>query len=1235
MSETTSTPTQALTPLQRAFLALEQTRAQLRAAQDAAREPIAIIGMGCRIPGGGNDPESFWQLLRDGVDATGPLPADRWDVDALYNPDPEHSGTIATRGGGFLHSVDLFDPTFFGITRREAVGMDPQQRLLLETCWEALEHAAQPPDRLERTATGVYVGVCGSDYAYMQLAAQDRTLLDAHFASGIAHSVASGRLSYLLGLQGPSLTVDTACSSSLVAVHLACQALRSGDCRMAVAGGVNLILSPELYIALSQARMLSPDGKCKTFDAAADGFARAEGSAVVVLKRLRDAAADGDRILAVVRGTAVNQDGPSSGLTAPNGPAQEAVIREALARGGVSPKLVGYIEAHGTGTELGDPLELRALGAVFGREREEPLYVGSLKTNVGHLEAAAGVAGLIKLVLSLQHREIQAHLHFTAPTPHIEWDALRLRVPTAHVAWPAIEGRRIGGVSSFGFSGTNAHIVVEEAPPREAAAGADRDDTRRHVFVLSGVDESSLRAVARRYAEAFANEAFAAEHTLADLCYTAAVARAHHPYRAAVMAASIADLREKLQGLSLGTEAEDVRVRRVPSRDPARIAFLFTGQGAQYAGMGRELFEREPVFRAAIERCAAALEGRLDRSLIEVLYPAETEGAASLDETAYTQPALFAIEYALASLWAAWGIHPDAVIGHSVGEYAAACVAGVFSVEDAVRLIAERGRLMQSLPPGGAMAAIFAPEHEVVAALNGHGPAVSIAAVNAPGQTVVSGAAAAVDAVCATFTARAIRCQRLSVSHAFHSALVEPILDDFAKSAASVRFDRPRLPVISNVTGTVVDGGVITQPSYWRDHIRAAVRFGDGARSLAALRPDVCLEVGPHPTLLPLVQEAFGDTPVAFVASLRKTLPAGERLDHALGALFLAGATIDWRAVWSAAPAAVVDLPTYPFQRERCWFAPRRAAPSRGRETGHPLLGVRLHSALRDVVQFEQNLRATDLPFFRDHVVQGRTILPGAAFVEMALAAARATFDEPRALEDVIIAEPLVVDGESTRRIQTVIRTPQSEPATFEILSVPADDDSAPWQTHVSGTLTSLPAAGASEGAANIEGKRITASEHRASLAARGLTFGPSLHGIQHIVANDGDARASIALSGSALEDPARYLLSPATLLSTRVTLQTLSAAIPAGAARDVAYLPLAIESDATLSLAGRIGHRARANRHSGPNAVGYAHWTVDHQRCDRHRRGAHGHHAARGDVGRGDHAHRRSLHRGVAAARC
>ena len=731
-----------LTPLKRAFLALEEAQARIAALEGAAREPIAVIGLGCRVPGGGDNPASFWRLMRDGVDAISEIPADRWSADEFYDPDPEAPGRIATRYGGFLQAVDYFDAGFFGIAPREAQGMDPQQRLLLEVSWEALEHAGQAPDRLERTATGVYMGVCNSDYTYLQLKSGDPTLLDSHFTSGIAHSVVTGRLSYLLGLQGPSMTIDTACSSSLVAVHLACQALRSRECRMALAGGVNLILAPDLFIALSHSRMLAPDGRCKTFDAAADGFSRAEGCGVVVLKRLSDALADGDRIIAQIRGSAVNQDGPSSGLTAPNGTAQEAVIREALAFAGLTPNDVGYIEAHGTGTQLGDPLEMRALGAVFspGRPADRPLYVGSSKTNLGHLESAAGVVGLVKLVLSLHHEQIAANLHFKNPNPHIPWDDLPFVVPTKAVPWPEIGGTRIGGVSSFGFSGTNVHAVVEQAPATVPKVTVQRE---LNLFTLSAQRDTALAASANRMTLALDDRD---DNELSDIAYTLNTGRALLPVRAAFSARSVAEARQKLNSIAEAKPLPGVLVGRMLSAAQPRVAFLFTGQGSQYTGMARTLYETSPVFRQALDECTAVLDPLLTMPLLSVLYPAD--GTTSpLDQTGFAQPALFSIEYALSVLWRSWGIEPVAVLGHSVGEVVAACVAGIFSLPDALKLVAARGRLMQSLPPGGGMLAVFAPQDAIDTCLRDSRGMVEIAAINGSDHVVLSGQLAALDAI--------------------------------------------------------------------------------------------------------------------------------------------------------------------------------------------------------------------------------------------------------------------------------------------------------------------------------------------------------------------------------------------------------------------------------------------------------------------------------------------------------
>jgi polyketide synthase 12/myxalamid-type polyketide synthase MxaB len=1149
-----------MTPLKRAFLALEDAEARLAAKEQESREPIAVIGLGCRVPGG-DDPAGFWRLMQDGVDAITPVPAERWDHTAYYDPDPAAPGRIATHSGGFLRTIDTFDAALFGIAPREAEGMDPQQRLLLEVTWEALENAGHAPDRLQETAAGVYVGVCSSDYAYLQLKSGDPLLLDAHFTSGIAHSVVSGRLSYLLGLRGPSVTIDTACSSSLVAVHLACQALRHGDCGMAIAGGVNLMLAPDLFVALSHSRMLAPDGRCKTFDAAADGFARSEGCGVVVLKRLSQARADGDRILAVIRGSAVNQDGPSSSLTAPNGPAQEQVVRSALAFAGIAPHEVGFIEAHGTGTQLGDPLEVKALGAVFGRrDQAEPLIIGSVKTNIGHLEAAAGVSGLIKVVLSLQHKTIPPHLHFATPSPHIAWQDLPFVVPRQAVRWQPINGRRIGGVSSFGFSGTNVHVVLEEAPP-EPVAG-DAGPGRSHLFALSARDSTALAQLAGRYTEALQRPGNA---TLGDVCRTANAGRSHFADRAAIVTDSMDGLRAGLAALSRGEDAVGLKRERVVRQDPPRIAFLFTGQGAQYAGMTRGLYDSSRVFRTALDRCAAILQPYLDHPLLDVLFAQETN-AGLIDQTAYTQPALFAVEFALTELWRSRGVTPNAVIGHSVGEYVAACVAGVFSLEDGLRLIALRGRLMQSLPKGGAMAAVAAPEAVVAPMIVSHASILSIAAVNGARQTVISGDAAALEAVCRRLADQGVQCHPLPVSHAFHSPLLEPVLDEFERTARSVRFAPPRIRLISNVTGQAAVADEITQPSYWRRHMRAAVRFGDGLRALQEARPDCCIEIGPHPTLLPLVAAACAASPPRLVASLRRGRSDWQQMLEGLSAVYLAGARVDWRGLTEAGRDRIVDLPNYPFQRERHWFRARPDALSRpapARPDCHALLGTRLRSAIPGAI-YEATLSADAPGFVRQHRVLDHVILPATAYLEMLAAAARDMLRTASVrIEDVAISEAMLLpDDGAARIVQTVFEPGNGGIAAVSISSAaetPAD--TAPWTRHASARVSTgdacpAPSASLSELRAACLSP-VSVQAFYDGFRQRGLRFGDEFHTVREVWQGAARALGEVALCASSTEPASRYALHPLLLDGC---FQLIAAALPAEGPETL-YLPMGVGS--------------------------------------------------------------------------
>lgn len=886
-------------------------QAKLDAADRRRSSAIAIVGMACRFPGGADTPERFWEILRDGRHVVSEIPPDRWDVDRYFDADPDAPGKMSTRHGGFVDRVDRFDPAFFGISPREAASMDPQHRLLLEVSWEALERAALNPSALTGTRTGVFVGITNSDYMQVVGTAGSQ-YADAYLMTGNSLNFAAGRLAYVLGLQGPCVAVDTACSSSLSAVHLACRSLRAGESEVALAGGVNLMLRPDGMIVASKARMLSTSGKCRTFDAAADGIVRAEGCGVVVLKTLAAAVAAGDPILAVIRGSAMNQDGHSSGITVPNGRAQEALIREALRDAGLQPRDVSYVEAHGTGTPIGDPIEVRALGAVLseGRGADERFLLGSVKTNIGHAESAAGIAGVIKVVLALQHRQVPPHLHLETLNPDISLDRAMATVPDRVMPWTT--SRRVAGLSSFGASGTNVHMILEEAPAQEIAA-ATATERRCHVLTLSARSEPALVELASRYASALDAEAL----SLADVCFTANTGRAHLPHRRAIVAKTVGELRR-----ALGEPAPDGPRRASGTAEGTRpkLAFLFTGQGSQYVGMGRHLFETEPVFRAALERCEAVLATELAQPLLSVIYPPK-DSPSPLDETGYTQPALFAVQYALSELWRSWGVEPSAVFGHSIGEYAAACAAGMIGLDDALRLVAARARLMQALPRTGAMAAVFASAGTVAPAIASRARAVSIAALNAPDNTVISGDAEAISAVLEELAAAGVKSQRLPVSHAFHSPLMEPMLDEFERIAGAVAFGPARLALASNLTGRIVDPSFRFTGQYWRDHARDAVRFSDGIRALHAQGYRHFLEIGPQPTLLALGQRVVEDDAATWLPSLRGGTAHEGQIFSSLAQLYVQGVAVDWPGVHANRTHRKVLLPTYPFQRDRHWVS--------------------------------------------------------------------------------------------------------------------------------------------------------------------------------------------------------------------------------------------------------------------------------------------------------------------------
>ena len=1140
--------------LKETLLALKKMRARLEKVEQANHEPIAVIGIGCRYPGGANSPEAFWRSLSQGVDAISEVPPDRWDVDEYYDPERLKLGKIYTRYGGFIENAGHFDPHFFGISPREARSMDPQQRLLLEVAWEALEHAGCAPESLAESQTGVFVGVTMSDYLQLQSNINAPEKIGAYRITGNMLCSISGRVSFSLGLHGPAISIDTACSSSLVAICLAVQSLLSGDSSMVLAGGVNLLLSPETSLSACQSNMLATDGRCKAFDARADGFIRSDGCGIVVLKRLSDAIAHQDRILAVIRGAAINHDGFSSGFTVPNKLAQEAVIKAALQRAGVLPEQVGYVETHGTGTPLGDPIEVRALASVYGAGRagKPPLLIGSVKTNLGHCEAAAGVAGLIKVVLSLYHGKIPPHLHLQSLNPHITWNDIPIQVPTRLQPWQAIDGRRLAGVSAFGASGVNAHLILEA--PSEDSRIRPPEIPPRHILCLSAKTPPALKDLAREY-DGFLNNH--PEVSLVDTCFTSNQGRSHFNHRLSIIADTTEQIRVGLSDFIAGNENPNCIAAELEQQVAPKIAFMFTGHGSQFTGMGRVLYTTAPVYRRAFDETQELLRPYLEQPLSSSIFPESGEESPLFAGMTYTQPALFALEYSLAKLWGSWGIHPTAVLGHSVGEYAAACIAGVLKLPDAVKLVAARGRLMDELPEPGSMAVVFANEAQVAAAIKPYPGKISIAVINSPENIVISGASGTVQSVLEEFKKAGVRSRLLDIAQASHSPMVEPILGEFERIAASATYSGPNTDYVSCLTGELVKTDEASKASYWRRHMRETVRFADSIHQLHKLGYKYFLEIGPNPTLIGIGKRCLPDGFGIWLPSIRKDRDDWDQILNSLAALYTHGAGIDWDQFYEAYSPRRVSLPTYPFQRQRYWVQP---GPSQGMtrtpgEISHPLLGQKLRSASKDQI-FEVNLSADTQPFLADHRVNGEVILPATAYLEMAAAAGKKLLGEVAAVEDVIFQEPLSVPPETTRTVQVLGTQEKEGRLSLQIFSL--EDKTQQWTLHMSGRVRQITPEKESSALAISEVQArcpnsLPAERFYEKLKDRGLDFGTSFHGLTQLWLGNNEALGLVEMPASLGKDTGMYYMHPALL---DACFQPVGALLPEDG---LAYMPFAV----------------------------------------------------------------------------
>ncbi|OBJ48730.1 type I polyketide synthase [Mycobacterium sp. 1423905.2] len=1091
--------------LKRLTADLRRTRRQLSELEAHLNEPVAIVGMGCRYPGGVDSPESLWQLVVDGRDTVAAFPEDRgWDVDGLYDPDPDAPGKMYTRRGDFLDSAGDFDAGFFGVGPSEALAMDPQQRLLLEVSWEALERAGIDPTTLRGSATGVFAGVIHAGYGGWV-----KGELEGYGLTGSTLSVASGRVAYVLGLEGPAVSVDTACSSSLVALHLAVQALRSRECDLALAGGTTVMGTPAAFVEFCRQRALAPDGRCKAYAGAADGTAWSEGAGMLVVERMADAQRLGHPVLAVVRGTAVNQDGASNGLTAPNGPAQQRVIRAALASARLGAGDVDVVEGHGTGTTLGDPIEAQALLATYGQGRpaDRPLWLGSIKSNIGHTSAAAGVAGLIKMVQAMHHGVLPQTLHVDEPTPHVDWSAGAVSLLTEARPWPVLDRPRRAAVSSFGISGTNAHVIIERPDAAEPVVAKSESNPSAMPWVVSARSADALAAQAARLLDWVRARP---QLDPVDVGWSLAATRAVFEHRAVAVGADREHLLAGLASVAAREPGGDAAVGR--ARSSGQTVFVFPGQGAQWLGMGAQLSAQVPSFAAAFAEVTEALDQHLRLPLRQVLWDGDEK---QLTSTEFAQPALFAVEVALAAMLQEWGITPDFVIGHSVGEIAAAHVAGVLSLSDAAFLVAARGRLMTALPAGGVMVAVEADEQEVVPLLTADA---AIAAVNGRRSVVISGSESAVNDVTDRLARHGRRVRRLTVSHAFHSSLMDPMLDEFARLTSGIAVAQPRIPLVSNVTGRLADIGY-GSGLYWVEHVRRPVRFADGVQALAAAGATRFFEIGPSGGLTGLVAEATPDETVSAVA-LRRDRPELASVLQAVARLFTAGMSVNWPAVFEGGGRRV-DLPTYAFQRRRFWLplgatgAPDITGMGLA-DAHHGLLSAVVEQPESDGVVLTGALSVPEQKWLGDHVIGGSVLLAGAAFVELALRAADQV--SCNVVEELTVVAPLVLP--TTGRVQVQVAVGAADESARRVVSVysRAPQQDSQWTLHAHGVvgaevvrpavdLSGWPPAGADA---------VDVDDAYDRFAARGYSYGRSFRGLTAMWRRGAEVFAEVSMPDDA-----------------------------------------------------------------------------------------------------------------------